>query len=158
MGNIGGGFQINQAPVKISKQDLKVAGPIALMQTKSVLAVTIQILQHIKLNLDESTIKAAKRVVASIIGRLMCNIEELSSASPADQELKKAIVIRTTAIINMIATELKQSTELWEKAIVPVYLSAIQFMTRKLDSSEESSSSSSYEYTAFSGALIHAML
>ena len=55
----------------------------------------------------------------------MCNIEELSSASPADQELKKAIVIRTTAIINMIATELKQSTELWEKAIVPVYLSAI---------------------------------
>ena len=41
MGNIGGGFQINQAPVKISKEDLKVAGPIALMQTKSVLAVTI---------------------------------------------------------------------------------------------------------------------
>ena len=89
---------------------------------------------------------ATKRVTACIIGRLMCNIEELGAES---QELKKAIVIESTKIVNMIASEFKES-ELKDRAVIPVYICAVKSMANKLNQE--------YEYTAFSGALLHAIM
>ena len=99
---------------------------------------------------EEVGAKVAKRVIASIIGRLICNLEELANSSTEDQELKKAVVMQGTATVNLITTEMRQ-TGLWDQAIIPVYISAIQVLTSKLNSGDT-------EFTAFSGALMHALL
>lgn len=88
------GFELNQVP-KISSKDLKVAAPIALAQSKAVLAVSVSYIQFLKtLTSDPSTTnEMAKGIISQTLGRLLCNLEELAQTSAEDQELKKAIVM-----------------------------------------------------------------
>ena len=88
------------------------------------LAISVCLIQYLKDNKVDGGDLIAKRVIISILGRLMCNIEELAKDTTEDQELKKAVVMQATGTVNLIAAELK-STELWDLAIVPVYISAI---------------------------------
>ena len=64
---------------------------MALSQFKAVLAVTFELIKN-----EEVGVKVTKRVVTSVIGRLLCNLEELANASSEDQELKKAVVMQGT--------------------------------------------------------------
>lgn len=52
---------------------------MALAQFKSALAVTITVLQFLKDNrMDGEDVKIAKKVVGQVLGRLLCNLEELA--------------------------------------------------------------------------------
>ena len=109
------------------------------------LAVTFELIKN-----EDVGVNVTKRVVTSVIGRLLCNLEELANASSEDQELKKAVVMQGTQMVNLITSEMKQSA-LWDQAIVPVYISAVQVLQSRLRTGD-------FEFTPFSGALMHAML